>query len=435
MGKKLKDNRFIILYIPLGLIYGILFAKQSSLLYLVFIALASIIMLSKIDLSVMIFLAVAPLDRLLVLSNGIFMVAYLMPILMLRMLYELVIIRNHIYKKSMNIIIVFIVFIVYELSHFIFYPISSISRNVLYYCCMAVVVLFTIIRPRINYPKLVRMMTISVLMGSIISLQATSLVELLASEGSGARFSMLGEDINTFGVYLMVLIGANFALLINQKDGRIMNLLSIIVLIFFGLLGLSRGFIFNLIVVIFVTLFIIFKLDIKQFLRVLILFFFGSIAWGKLSQMRFVQDLFENYTQRFMISDLSNGRIDIYMMYLRYMQENVSTFVYGLGINNYKEITQIKHAVHNTPLEFLLSEGIIGVILLSALVVMIFNRTRMNTPGNTKLFLLPLLSLFIGSLTLSLFAITSVYYYVLFILVTLEYNHQNEEIRLQNVQT
>jgi O-antigen ligase len=434
MEKISRDNRYMVVYALLGIIYGILFAKQSSLLYLVFVALSATIMLSRIEVSITIFLAIAPLDRLLVLPNGIFMVAYLMPVLMMKMLYELIIIRDQIYKKSMNIIIVFFVFIVYELSHFMFYPISSISRNILYYSCMAVVVLFTVIRPKINYPKLVRLMSLSILVGSVISLQTTTLLTLLASEGSQARFSMLGEDINTFGVYLMIIIGANFALFINRKDGKIIHLVSILLLTFFGLLGLSRGFIFNLAMVIFVSLVIIFELSIKQFFRVLVLLLLGSIAWGRISQMTFVQDLFENYSKRFMISDLSNGRVDIYMMYLRYMQEHVSAFMYGLGINNYKEITQIKHAVHNTPLEILLSEGIIGIILLLTLVVMIFNRTRLNTPKNTKLFLLPLLSLFIGSLTLSLFAITSVYYYVLFILVTLEYNHQNEENRLQQIQ-
>lgn len=401
----------------------VLFTGVNALVYILFAAFAAFICLAPIAQSFALYVMIAPLDRLLVLPNGIHIVAYLMIVLFLKALYELIMVKAVLNRTEMTIFVLLLIFLGYEFAHFIFLEIPSLTRNILFYACIASVVLFTLLRPQINMPLTAGGMAFSAIYGSFLSMREVGSLNMLAqASGMSARFAIGSEDVNTYGVYLLVIASANIGCFVLQKKARGLFLLNTVLLVFFGFLTLSRGFILNLALLIAVGVFFLFEWSLEGVGKMVGGVMLAILVGLVLLRVPVVKAIVDNYVGRFQVSDLSNGRFGIFEEYFLYMREHVEVFLFGLGMDNYRGVTGINKAVHNTFIEVILSEGVVGLGLIGAMMVVVINRIPFALFSKAVLFLLPLAALFIGSLTLSLFAITSFYYYLLFAVMALHYH-------------
>lgn len=179
-----------------------------------------------------------------------------------------------------------------------------------------------------------------------------------------SRISGLSGDSNGYAAELLVAIGISLIFILKSKKTteRLLYLVGIMICSIFGFMTLSKMFLIILILLFFIfTINLIFMSNIRY--KGLLLIAIIGITCFFLSVPQ-VGNYIQMYQKRFMgisdVNQLSSGRSNIWLDYLKYIFENIKVLLFGNGF--IRTVTVNGYAAHNTLIQILFQCGIIGTI-------------------------------------------------------------------------
>jgi hypothetical protein len=251
---------------------------------------------------------------------------------------------------------------------------------------------------------------------SLILIILTSTLEIMSLKDAlitGYRFGnvrnlmgdevglVLGNNANNIAYYAIIAISSILVLMQNQKTSILTGLSMIFILVFGGLLTLSRSFVITLILLLFMYLMILAKPCGKNIITLILgllisLFLYNIIYW-------LFPDLIQNIMFRFQETSITGDRDIIFEQYTSFMMRNPIDFLLGVGLFPMLTITGMKFAPHNAIQQVWVAYGFVG---LSFFVYVICNMIIRAKDGKTiKLFFyLPLIVLIIFTQTIQFLA-------------------------------
>ena len=174
------------------------------------------------------------------------------------------------------------------------------------------------------------------------------------------RFTGLYTDPNYLTVAI-ILVCISMITLINQKKIGKIGYVGCGLLLYFGMLTISKSF--------FLMLFVVYILFLKQLFKkkkyfssvvllIALLIVFILMLNGKIS-------IFDSFINRLMYSDdITTGRSTIWMIYIKYIIKHPINMIFGNGIG----AESLGYLAHNTYIDFIYYYGIIGTVLFLAII-------------------------------------------------------------------
>lgn len=227
------------------------------------------------------------------------------------------------------------------------------------------------------------------------------------------RFSGLQGNPNYFTIDIIMALSGIGVLLFQEKHIWIYIALFIILTVI-GLLSLSKSFLVSWIALIcFMIIFIINSR--KRKVRRLIFILGGVIGCIYFMASKQINE----YVMRFMnsmgsISDLTTGRTDIWLNYISVIWGNIKILFLGNGING--ELVNGR-GTHNTYIEVLYSLGIVGTIVLIAVLYICL---QVNTKKKPAIQYMPLIILLIRFLAIGLLTYDNLWFYLVIAIVSIK---------------
>ncbi|WP_422123946.1 O-antigen ligase family protein [Planococcus sp. X10-3] len=177
-----------------------------------------------------------------------------------------------------------------------------------------------------------------------------------------ARLSGFYGDPNFYSAQIIMTI-AVIITLITKSNNKIKNSLligTLFLLIYFGLLSVSKMFLLSLtgIFILWGISFMIQKQNIVSKLTIYLLIL-STISFIFFSNVFSTQ--IDQYIYRFTNHTLTTGRFDLQIMYIEYLRDNPNVLFFGNGTSNAYVNSR---AAHNTFLQIVWQLGILGSLLL-----------------------------------------------------------------------
>lgn len=217
------------------------------------------------------------------------------------------------------------------------------------------------------------------------------------------RFRGIGNDSNYYAVSLALGISLLLILFYVSKKKNYSHLVLSAVLFLFGALTLSRGFILANIPNILLGTIIFFKT--KNYKRKKVLAF-GIVILVLVSFGGVSSQVFQGFSDRMNLTDISSGRLDLWRLYFDSIFNNPISFLFGLGsfnLDTYQFLYNIDAEAHNIVLGALADNGIIltFVIIISLYLLFKFYKRKNGISKWKTYYSLPLLTLLFGYMFLT----------------------------------
>lgn len=370
---KIRICRYHLLIIFLS-IYSI-FAKSLGLasLNIVFIIIFSIYILfieKSLTMFYSMILFLIPNINLF-LYNGIPLINILIAISLIYLFWT-----NKIYleRKELSFLKIIICFIIYDFIHFIFNDYYNIMEISILYLCIISAFFFFIYLKRNKY--ILEKCISFFLAGTVVSL-TSGLLYMVINGILSSDISIVNRNIGNAGDpnYLGLYILLSISFLINKIKKQGMTLKSTLIIVFLAIGGFStssRTYLIILLIEILVFIFIILKLVINNNkIKNLILIAVGIIIVINLLSIfrNNIDFIFQRFTNSKDINELTNGRSGLNMYYLNVLYKNPFRLCFGFGISKYPINMNIYEYAHNGYIEILVSEGVLGAILILAILI------------------------------------------------------------------
>jgi len=194
-----------------------------------------------------------------------------------------------------------------------------------------------------------------------------------------SRLSGFIGDPNFFSSLILVGISCNIILLRSAKKVKnvIYEIISLFLLVGFGLTTVSKMFIFTLVPLVIILLSVSFDWDKPKFVKFVNFILFFAIALILINYGTFDYQ-FNLYLSRFGLSQhdgsFTTGRIEIALSYLEYFYNNISVFFFGSGMTK----SYLVHGSHNTIIQLIYQLGVFSAALFGIwvynLIKMFYNR-------------------------------------------------------------
>ena len=205
---------------------------------------------------------------------------------------------------------------------------------------------------------------------------------------------------NTLGVICVLSTTALLQLRTIKREKR-GDIFLIIVLLLIGILTQSRTFLICL-----AAMFLMLVFAQKGTIMSKIRFLLGVAAALVVVLVflnLFIPDLLEAFYQRFLVADITTGRMDLLEIYNNYILSNTKVLFYGLGMHDLgTELTVVlrlaKVCSHNFIQEIILAWGVPGLLCMAYLLGYMVWRSRKFCRQQTLLNFIPLLILLLKSI-------------------------------------
>ena len=187
---------------------------------------------------------------------------------------------------------------------------------------------------------------------------------------------VLNNDENTVGYYCT--LGISVLLLLNyyKKSNKIINYTCVGVIIFFGLLTMSRAFILTTIGI-FALFYILGSKNIfHSIMNVLMTVVLIIILYVTFS--RFAPEIMESILNRFKETDITGGRSIIFKRYNDFLYNNLLYFIFGTGLFGINTASGIRSVPHNGFQQVFLSYGVIGFIVFIIILTLIIKSAKLR---------------------------------------------------------
>jgi len=277
---------------------------------------------------------------------------------------------------------------VWEFIHGFFYPFSIIESFRGFAEIIFCTFLMMIVPKKIDYRMICRVLAISsVCMMMIVLLNLLQQTNYNFEEifVGTYRFGVGDETVKNYGVnynsnglgFIANLAIAGLLQLIVAKKHNIFDYLLIIVLFAFGVMTMSRTFL-----VCFVLILVMFAMSgvptltgkIKRILLIALM-----LALLIALVVNLMPTVYEMYTKRFKVEDVTNGRSSLFAFYLEHLTSNPKSFLFGVGRQDYLDIVYSMHigeswggevnVCHNAIQEILVCWGLPGLILFAWFII------------------------------------------------------------------
>ncbi len=418
---KIKKEKifFLILFMYVS------FARTLNLINtnFVFITLATIyILFFKRDLDLFYLLIIFLIPNLnLFLFNGIPLINILIAISLLWLFFSKKIYLN---RRENNFFIFIVIFIAYDLIHFLFNDYFNIFENIILYLSILSAYFFYIYLKKENSMEKYLNYFIYGTMSSLISGLLFMISTGKFSNGINITNRNLGNagDPNYLGLYILISI----IFLINQIKENGFSFNKLLIIIFLGIGGFStssRSFMLLLIIEILPFIYILFVDFIKKFklkkilligIAIVICVFFLRIFSENID---FIYSRFDNATN---LNELTNGRSDIAMLYLNKLTSSGMRTLFGYGINKYPVNMEIFEYAHNAYIEILVTVGIIGVLSIIFLLIYVISTVKIKI---WSIKFLPIIIFCIISFSINIVEVECFYF---LIVIIFKYSSKNK---------
>lgn len=210
---------------------------------------------------------------------------------------------------------------------------------------------------------------------------------------SNAEVDSMGANFNANFLGYLCLFSALFLFLFISKR-NISKAYSglVVILLFFGVLTMSRTYLLCL--AISCILYLISQKNLKLIKTFLLYIVIGVLVSFILS--RFFPSIIEAVNKRFLVQDISSGRNDLFSIYNEMFLKNLDIFIFGVGTSNLAEAISSLSLInypHNGIQDTIFAWGIIGLVLVIAIIV--YGIKKMKMKRNTSVTLLSLIPLLV----------------------------------------
>ncbi|MGN0243012.1 MAG: hypothetical protein ACI4CT_02995 [Lachnospiraceae bacterium] len=250
----------------------------------------------------------------------------------------------------------------------------------------------------------------------IINIFVTDAMLKLGENNYAKRFSGLQGNPNYYTLDIIIALSAIIILMYNSKPQKI-HTVFMIVLSVFGLMSVSKSFLF-------VWVFLIvcwFVLSIKQGGGKVVKFVF-IVLIGAVVVYCFAYDYINAYFLRFMkdssgtMASITTGRSHIWTVYLETMFKDFKILFFGNGLNTLLE--SLGKGMHNTYLQCLYNLGFIGsMILLTSI------KVSMGRIITKRVLWIPIILLMIRMFAINILTYDNLWFYLAILVLLSEFCH------------
>ncbi|KQL33383.1 O-antigen ligase [Psychrobacillus sp. FJAT-21963] len=353
------------------------------------------------------------------------------PVPLLNMLMGLALVKVVIfyYKKPINKSYLIIVgtFIVYEWCHIFYYDLKSIMLLISWSTAVLYVSLYFINSLKTyNHKTVIKYFITGVIISILFGiLDFYGKYGTLMTNNTTIRFKGGAGDPNYFSMYIII---AMFIMLylVNQKSNKFLLFLYSLLFVFFvsfGVLSLSRMF---LLVVVLLSALLILKIlfEIKRYKKIVFFVFCISIIFVLFS-LFYIEEfasilnlLFSRFTDFTNDpSGLTSNRNVLAEQYIQLLIANTKDMIFGLGIQEYYlRSGAIQLEAHNIILEILVVWGIVGFLIFTMFVVVLFKygNSKRRFLNNSFISLVPIICMGISYMSLNAMSNESFFLLLLF---------------------
>lgn len=280
-------------------------------------------------------------------------------------------------QKSVNKVVLFIVFFLMEISHYGFYTFDTRIAEVVGYASILFLLFYIIAdnSKEIDCGRCITMFCIGVavlLLGIIINntllmnqLDPINGIVRLGDNKELGDFEearmMLTANANTIGYYSIAAISCLLVLQYYKKINSILFLILFAVSFYGGVLSVSRTWAILMIFSVIVYLRFMKHNIVKSLLLI------GVLSIGVVVFLSQNELILEFFTQRF-TEDSTNlstagGRTIVFQEYNAYLADNPLSLIWGEGAVYYKEASGIASATHNALQQIIVSYGLVGLCI------------------------------------------------------------------------
>lgn len=323
--------------------------------------------------------------------------------------------RFHRYIKPTKAVLIIIAMMVWELAHGLSgeFSISEFMR------CFAELLILCFIMcikwDNVNIKLISRSLAIATIGTCLIityieiSGGLGSLINMISQSAAEYRFGQDTTDGATYGLnfnanqlgFICNMAIASLLVLIARKEHSILDIVMLGILVFFGLITLSRTFVA---VALFLFAFFIFASpgSAKQRTRNILLFaIIAPILF--LLVFEFTPSIIENFVARNDTDDITNGRAGLMTFYHEHIFSSFEHCFWGIGLQGYggKLANMYGHQVvvcHNGIQELWVTWGIVGVVLFALMIFSMIITSKRWANNRVFFALLPLCALLFSSM-------------------------------------
>jgi len=201
------------------------------------------------------------------------------------------------------------------------------------------------------------------------------------------RYSGYYGDANFYSAHIAAALAGILVLFSSSGKRMWESILMAVVLLYCGLLSASKSFVITVAVVLLLWILQILNIRRNMSYKVMIIIVIIAVAIGIFASETF-SVVFSIIAIRFGntsdISDLTTGRSDIWMNYLRHMVSNLGILLFGKGYTN---VMVAGRASHNTLLQGVYQFGIVGFSIFLVWLKGLFRITLQNLKIERKQYL------------------------------------------------
>ena len=238
------------------------------------------------------------------------------------------------------------------------------------------------------------------------------------------RFSGFYGDSNYYAAQILAAISCLLLLITPIKNkNKLVYFLMIIALIFFGLLSVSKMFLFTLATILAVWLIAQARIQGLFWQRILAIICIVTVC-GTVIATGAIKSGISMYATRFDMTDsassLTTGRSDIVANYIQFFLSNPYSLSLGQGFSEVYKVAVDNRAAHNTPIQLIYQFGIVGAGLLlfwlRGLRKTFENQRTAISIGGAYLYLLLTAGVFMSWLSLDMLFLDDFFFFVLLFL-------------------
>lgn len=236
------------------------------------------------------------------------------------------------------------------------------------------------------------------------------------------RFSGLQGNPNYYTLDITVVLSAIIVLMYNKKKTPKIHIVCFVALTFLGIMSVSKSFLLTWIFLMVCWFMLSLKRGYKKFVSYIFV-----VAIGIIIAYYFAYDYINAFMFRFTedgsgtIDSVTTGRSTIWVVYLKTILNEPKILFFGNGLNSM--IQPLGKVPHNTYLDLLFNLGILGAILLIALLRMGMGKIRLK--GGIWLLVIMLM---IRMFAISILSYDNLWLYLMLIQM-LMHDHQKDNLK------
>lgn len=207
--------------------------------------------------------------------------------------------------------------------------------------------------------------------------------QLLNIDSEGILLSFNPNELGFLCTLTVVL-----CLMLYKKEKKLWYPILIVIASLIGVTTQSRTFV--IVYVFSILMYMCLSMhSLKSAFKVIFNFTIGAVAIIALAN-RLIPEYIRGILNRFAVSDISNGRVNIMQYYFYEMFQSIDRFIFGVGLQNYKDKYNYFISAHNATQEILISWGIIGLIAVIFLLIVILINAKKINPNALPIQYIPL---------------------------------------------